>query len=166
LLLLLLRTPRLLDSYAYPLPGVPPAPRRPRASMAENALRSPARAGRRQHVRIDDVDRPPRRKGEDLVENVRELRLVFLARHIADVRRRDDLFELQQRQIGIAHRLVLEHVDRGTARPARAPRPPQRARPAPGRAAGTDHHGGGPPTRQNLWLGRTSGPRPAPAGHA
>jgi hypothetical protein len=29
------------------------------------------------------------------------------------VRRRDHPFELQQRQIRIAHRLVLEHVDRG-----------------------------------------------------
>ena len=52
-----------------------------------------------QHLWIDDVDRLASRKGDDLVENVDKLRLVFLARHISDVRRRDDLFELQQREI-------------------------------------------------------------------
>ena len=94
-----------------------------------------------QHAWIDDVDRLASRKSDDLVENVDELRLVFLPGHISDVRRRDDLFEPQQREIRVAHRLVLEHVNRGIAGPARAERGHERAGFDQRRAAGIDQHG-------------------------
>src|SRR5262249_26421378 len=64
---------------------------------------------------IDDIYRVLGRERDDLVKNIDELRFVFLMRHIADVRRRDDLFEAQQRQIRIAHGLVFEDIDGGIA---------------------------------------------------
>jgi hypothetical protein len=48
------------------------------------------------------------RKGDDLVENVTKLRLVLLVSHLANVRRRNNLFKLQQRQIHIPHWLFLD----------------------------------------------------------
>ena len=56
-----------------------------------------------------------RRKGNDLVENVGELNLVFVARDIADMRGRDDIVHVQKRIGGVAQRLLLEHVDRSIA---------------------------------------------------
>ena len=44
------------------------------------------------------------------------------------MRRRHDLLESEQGEIRIAQRLVLEHVDRGVAGPARAQRSHERAR--------------------------------------
>ena len=73
---------------------------------ADTALLSASRHRSFQNFRINDIDRAAGRERNDLVENVDELRFVFLARHIADVRRRHDLLEPQQRQIRIAHRLV------------------------------------------------------------
>src|SRR5262249_50490834 len=90
------------------------------------------------HRGIDDVDRLARRKGEDLVENIRELQLVFLARDVTDVRRRHHLVELQQRESGVTHRLILEHVDRRVTGPAGAQRRRERARLYQRRAAGVD----------------------------
>src|SRR5215469_14854162 len=39
-----------------------------------------------EHIGINDIDRLASRKGNDLVENVCELNLVFVARDIADMR--------------------------------------------------------------------------------
>ena len=75
-----------------------------------------------QNLRIDDVDRPAGRKGKNLVKNVDELRFVLFSRDIADVRRRHDLVEAQERQSRIAYRLVFEHIDGGIAGPADAKR--------------------------------------------
>ena len=50
-------------------------------------------------------------------------------------------FEPQQREIRVAHRLVLEHVNRGIAGPASAERGHERAGFNRRRAAGIDQHG-------------------------
>src|SRR5262245_35606368 len=71
----------------------------------------------RYRILIDYVNWSSSRKGDDLVENVAKLRLVFLVSHIANVRRRNNLFKLQQRQIHIPHWLSLKHVDSSKARP-------------------------------------------------
>src|SRR5690348_2988320 len=49
-----------------------------------------------EHGRIDDVDRRPGRIRDDLIEDVRELYFVLVARHVADVRRGDDVAQREQ----------------------------------------------------------------------
>src|SRR6476659_32080 len=64
-----------------------------------------------QHVRVYHVDRFAARVGDDLLEDVPELDLVFFARHVADVRRADDILHPQQRILWIAQRLLLVVID-------------------------------------------------------
>jgi hypothetical protein len=92
-------------------------------------------------LRIDNIDRPRRGECHDLIEYVDELHLVFLSRDVADMRRRDDLGELQQRKIRIEHRLVFEHVDGGITGAAGAKRRHQRALLDQRGAAGIDQDG-------------------------
>src|ERR1700676_611517 len=49
-----------------------------------------------QHFSIDHIDRRTRRVSEYLVENIDELRLVFLAGDIAEVRRADHVRHVEQ----------------------------------------------------------------------
>jgi hypothetical protein len=48
--------------------------------------------GRHCHIRINDINRIPRRKCNDLVEDIAKLRLKFLSCDITNVWRRNDLF--------------------------------------------------------------------------
>src|ERR1700760_452090 len=68
-----------------------------------------------EHAGIDDVSRFARGERDDLVENIRKLNLVLIARDIADMRRRHDIVHVQQRIGGITQRFLLEHVDCGIA---------------------------------------------------
>src|SRR5581483_5679327 len=72
-----------------------------------------------QRVRVDDVDRRSLGEGDDLVEDVAELDLVFIARDVADVRRRDDVRHLEERVVGVLYRLLLVDVHRGHSGAAR-----------------------------------------------
>src|SRR2546421_4681599 len=72
----------------------------------------------RQYCWIHDVDRPARREGEDLVEDVGELKLPLIARDVAEMRRADDVVHREQRVLGVQHRLLLVDIHR------RLPRPP------------------------------------------
>ena len=74
---------------------------------------------RSEHVGIDDVDRMAAAPGGDLVENFGELKLVFLARHVTDVRHANNVRHIQQRMVRVAHRLLFIDVDRGHTRDVR-----------------------------------------------
>src|SRR5260370_26402895 len=58
-------------------------------------------------IRIDDIGRRTGGIGGDLVENIRELDFVFVARDVAQLRRANDIFHGQPRVGGIAQCLVL-----------------------------------------------------------
>ena len=77
-----------------------------------------------EHVWIHDVDRFAARVGDDLVEDVPELDLVFLTRDVSDVRRADDVLHLQQRMAGIAQRLFFDRHRRPPCPVARCVAPP------------------------------------------
>ena len=105
----------------------PTTARRTRKRCARWATASSATSGSSrvlssfpERVRIDDVDRLAGGVGDDLVEDVRELELVLLARDVAEVRRADDVVHGEQRMLR----------RRSPALPRR--RPP---RPCPGRPA-------------------------------
>src|SRR5438094_8329599 len=89
----------------------------------------------RQYCWIHDVDRPARREGEDLVEDVGELKLPLIARDVAEMRRADDVLHRKQRMLGVQHPLVLVDIHR------RLPRPPRLSR----RAERAFSHQAGPP---------------------
>ena len=111
-------------------------------TRAESTGASPsatrARRRRLQHVRVHHVDRIAGRIGRDLVENVGELNLEFLARHVAEVRRADDVVHVEQRVLGVAQRLLVVDVDRRHAGAAGPQRVDQRAALDQLRAAGVD----------------------------
>src|SRR5262245_60277460 len=90
----------------------------------------------REYCGIHDVDRRAVGERDDLIEHIRELDLVFVARHVADVWRADHVAHLQQRIVRIAKRLLLEHVDRGETRTALPQRRDKRARRNQTRPAG------------------------------
>jgi len=71
----------------------------------------------REHLGIDDIDGPTGCVGVDLVEDVGKLKLPFFVGYIAEVRRTDDVFHLQQWVLRIAHRLLLINVHRRHAGP-------------------------------------------------
>ena len=107
---------------------------------AEGASLS-AQIRRRQNVGIDDVDRMAGLIGGDLIEDFHELRFVFLARHVTDVRRGNDIGQGQERVVGVAHRLLFKDIDRGHPRAPGLERGDQRPRLDQRRAAGVDDHG-------------------------
>src|SRR2546430_10977084 len=79
---------------------------------------------------VDDVDGRARGPGYDLIEDVREVQLVLVARDVADVRRAHHVVEREQRIARVGERLAVVHVDRGHARAAPPQPRHQRARPA------------------------------------
>src|ERR1700720_4433120 len=85
-------------------------------------------ASRLQHRRIDNIERIAGGIGGDLIEDVGELDLVFVARDIAEMRRAYDVRHPQERVAGVAHRLVLVDVDGGHAGASGAQRGDERAR--------------------------------------
>ena len=58
--------------------------------------------------------------GYDLVEDINELHLVFIARHVAQVRRAHDIVHRQKRMLRIEHRFIFIDIDRGHTWPAAA----------------------------------------------
>ena len=78
-------------------------------------ITTPWCAGVGEHVGVHDVGRCPGVKLNDLVEDVGELHLVFVERHVADVRRADDVLHRQQRMRWIAQRFLLEYIERSHA---------------------------------------------------
>src|SRR5262245_43810384 len=66
--------------------------------------RSAATARPRQAIRVDHIDGGAGGTGQNLIENVRELDLIFLARHIADVRGGDDLVDREQWMAAVGDR--------------------------------------------------------------
>src|SRR6266852_5502068 len=93
-------------------------------------------------IRIDDIGRRTGGIGGDLVENIRELDFVFLARDVAEVRRGDDVVHVEQRIAGIAQRLFLIDIHRRHAGPAGAQGVHQRVRFDQRCAAGVDQERG------------------------
>ena len=83
-----------------------------------------------------------------MVEDVGKLQLVFVARDVADVRRRDHVFKPEQGVVDVAQRLLLEHVYRGHGGPAGAQSRLERAGFDQARAAGVDENRGGFHERQ------------------
>src|SRR5262245_22252264 len=73
----------------------------------------------RQAVRVDHIDRGASGIGQDLVEDVGELDLVFLARHVADVRCGDDFVDREEGVAGVDDRVLLVDVNRRQAWPSR-----------------------------------------------
>lgn len=69
----------------------------------------------REHRRIRHEDRTPTREREDVFDRGAVHALVPVARDVAEVRRADHVFHLQQRVVSTQHRLVLVHVARFTA---------------------------------------------------
>src|SRR5690348_14219584 len=65
---------------------------------------------------VDDVDRLAGGVRDDLVEDLGELDLVFVAGHVADVRRADNVGERQQRIVRVYEGFLVVDVDGGHAR--------------------------------------------------
>ena len=109
-------------------------------------VHAPARLAsglRCQYVRVHDIDRVAFGECHDLIEDVGELDFVFLARHVAEVRRADDIRHVEQRMRGVAQRLFLIDVDRRHAGPPGLQRCDQRARLDQASTARVDQNGGG-----------------------
>lgn len=64
-----------------------------------------------EHVGVDDVRRGAGGKGDDLVEDVGELQVVFLARDVADVLCTDDVVESKQIGVDVGERLPLVDIN-------------------------------------------------------
>src|SRR3546814_10030172 len=65
-------------------------------------------------LRLDDVARGAGEEGGDVLGGLAVEHGVVLARHIADVRRRDDVVEAAQRMVP-GQRLVVKNIERGAA---------------------------------------------------
>src|SRR5579872_5483637 len=93
----------------------PPSGSRSRAMIAIRRARGSASAGggagMREGLGVDHVDWSAGREGGDLLEDVGELQFILVARHIADVRRGDDVRQGEERVVWVAHGLFLEHID-------------------------------------------------------
>src|SRR5713101_31207 len=84
------RHPELIDP-------TPISRRREGVPRITSSSRRPTKVGGSQNLRIDDIDGYTGCVRGDLVEDVYELNLILVARDVADVRRANDVAELEER---------------------------------------------------------------------
>src|SRR5262249_5126859 len=87
-----------------------------------------ASAAMGKHFWIHYVDRPAGGVRHDLIEYLRELDFVLIASDVANMRRRNDLGQGQQRVVWVAHRFIFEYIDRAHAWATGLERRDERAR--------------------------------------
>src|SRR5438093_1567947 len=78
------------------------------------------------HIRIDDIRWRAGGIGHNLVEYIRELDFVFVARDVAEMWRADHIIHGQQGIVDVAQRFLFIDIDRRHAGPAGAQRIDQR----------------------------------------
>src|ERR1043166_430583 len=80
-----------------------------------------------QHIRIDDVGGRPGSISNNLIEDISELELIFLPRHVAYVWRGNDVVYRKQGMVQVGDGLLFIHIDGRATWPPGSQRGNQRA---------------------------------------